>query len=78
MPAELAARDREHQSACASDFADHVLEMVDLMIEPERALTDRVIVTPTLIELSPPPLTRPIGDRSDAEALLTALRGVPA
>ena len=66
------------RAMCASNFVDHVLEIVDLMIEPDRALTDRVIVTPTLIKLSPPPEMRLIGDLSDAAGLLTALSGAPA
>jgi circadian clock protein KaiB len=66
------------RSICAGHFADHVLEIIDLMIEPDRALADRVIVTPTLIKVSPPPQIRLIGDLSDADELLTALSGVPA
>jgi circadian clock protein KaiB len=67
------------KAICSSHFADHVLEIVDLMIEPDRALADRVIVTPTLIKVSPLPQTRLIGDLSDAVKLLTALSGgVPA
>lgn len=66
------------RAMCAGHFANHVLEIVDLMIEPDRALADRVIVTPTLIKLSPPPEARLIGDLSDAVKLLTVLSGVPA
>ena len=65
------------RAICASHFANHVLEIVDLMIEPDRALTDRVIVTPTLIKVAPLPETRVIGDLSDAVKLRTALGSVP-
>lgn len=63
------------KAICALHFVDHVLEIVDLMIEPDRALADRVIVTPTLIKLSPAPELRLIGDLSDAVKLLAALGG---
>ena len=66
------------RAMCASHFTNHVLEIVDLMVEPDRALADRVIVTPTLIKVSPPPEARLIGDLSDAVKLLTTLGGVPA
>ena len=63
------------RAMCAAHFVDHVLEIVDLMIEPGRALADRVIVTPTLIKLSPAPESRLIGDLSDAVKLRAALGG---
>ena len=66
------------RAMCATHFADHELEIVDLMVEPDRAFADRVIVTPTLIKVSPSPEARLIGDLSDAVKLLTALSGVPA
>ena len=66
------------RAMCASHFTNHVLEIVDLMVEPDRALADRVVVTPTLIKVSPSPEARLIGDLSDAGKLLTTLRGVPA
>lgn len=65
------------RAICASDFADHVLEIVDLMIEPDRALADRVIVTPTLIKAWPLPEARLIGDLSDAAKLRMTLGGRP-
>jgi circadian clock protein KaiB len=64
------------RAMCEAHFADHALEIVDLMIEPERALADRVIVTPTLIKLAPAPQVRVIGDLSDAGKLRMALSGV--
>jgi circadian clock protein KaiB len=64
------------QAMCKAHFTDHALEIVDLMIEPDRALADRVIVTPTLIKLAPEPQARLIGDLSDAAKLRMALGGV--
>ena len=52
--------------------AGHALEVVDVLDHPRRALADGIIVTPTLLKLSPLPLRRLIGDLSDtAQVLLT-------
>ena len=64
------------KAMCASDFADHVLEVVDLMLEPDRALADRIVVTPTLIKLWPLPEARLIGDLSDAAKLRMAMGAI--
>lgn len=62
------------KAMCAAHFRDKSqLEVVDLMVDPQRAAADRVIVTPTLIKLSPLPEQRLIGDLSDAAKLLLAL-----
>lgn len=66
------------KAMCAEHFPDHELEVIDLMDEPQRAAADRIIVTPTLVKLSPPPEQRLIGDLSDAAKLLAALGGIPA
>jgi circadian clock protein KaiB len=60
---------------CAKHFVNHELEVVDLMVEPERAAGDRIVVTPTLVKLSPAPEQRIIGDLSDGDRLLAALGG---
>jgi circadian clock protein KaiB len=64
------------RAMCNAHFVDHALEIVDLMIEPDRALADRVIVTPTLLKLSPAPTARVIGDLSDSVKLRSALSGL--
>lgn len=51
----------------------YVLEIVDLMTHPLRALTDGIVVTPTLLKLSPLPLVRIIGTLSDTNEVLAAL-----
>jgi circadian clock protein KaiB len=64
--------------AAAEAGFDYDLEVVDLIAEPQRAFEDRVVVTPTLIKLSPLPRSIVIGDLSDREktiAALTAGRG---
>ena len=63
------------KAMCAAHFADHELEVVDLMVDPDRALADRIIVTPTLFKVSPAPQCRVIGDLSDSDKLFTTLSG---
>jgi circadian clock protein KaiB len=53
---------------------DYDLEVIDLCLEPDRALADRVVVTPTLIRLSPLPRAIVIGDLSDRQRILDVLR----
>ena len=40
---------------------------------PKRALADGIIVTPTLIKLSPSPIRRMVGDLSDRTQVLLTL-----
>jgi circadian clock protein KaiB len=49
------------------------LEVIDVLAWPERALDDDVLVTPTLIKLSPPPARRLVGDLSDWRSVLSSL-----
>jgi len=64
------------QALCNSHFASrYELEIVDLLEHPQRALTDGVIVTPTLIRLLPLPVQKVVGTLSDAEQLLHVLAG---
>jgi circadian clock protein KaiB len=62
------------RAICDRHFASaHELEIVDLLEDPRRALDDGIIVTPTLIKLSPLPVQRVIGDLSDTKQLLLTL-----
>ena len=49
------------------------LEIVDFLREPQRAMADGVIVTPTLVRLAPPPVRKVIGTLRDTLTVLTAL-----
>ncbi|MEP7051340.1 MAG: circadian clock KaiB family protein [Pseudomonadota bacterium] len=49
------------------------LEVIDVLANPARAQRDRVIVTPTLLRLSPLPELRMIGNLRDRAALLLSL-----
>jgi circadian clock protein KaiB len=62
------------RAICAKHFASgHDLEIVDLLEHPTRARADGIIVTPTLLKLSPPPVQRVIGSLSDTKQVLLAL-----
>jgi circadian clock protein KaiB len=59
---------------CDAYFAgQHTLEIVDLLLEPERALAEGIIVTPTLLKVSPSPVQRLIGSLSDSEEVVRTL-----
>lgn len=49
------------------------LEVVDFLREPQRALSDGVIVTPTLVRLAPLPVRRIIGTLRERLKVLAAL-----
>jgi circadian clock protein KaiB len=62
------------KAICDEHFlGGHELEIVDLLTEPSRALTDGIVVTPTLLKLSPLPVQRLVGNLSDAGQLLLTL-----
>jgi circadian clock protein KaiB len=59
---------------CAESLVvGHDLEIVDLLKDPSRALADGIIVTPTLLKLSPLPAMRVVGNLSDASKLMLSL-----
>jgi circadian clock protein KaiB len=62
------------RALCDEHFASaHELEIVDLLEHPQRALDDGIIVTPTLLKLSPLPVQRVIGDLSDRNQVFVTL-----
>ena len=59
---------------CQKHFPEsHRIEVVDILVQPLRALSDGVIVTPTLIKVSPAPEQQIIGNLSEEGELLRAL-----
>ena len=52
---------------------DATVDVVDCIREPQRALRDGVLVTPTLLKLGPPPTCTIVGALSDRPAVLLAL-----
>jgi circadian clock protein KaiB len=59
------------KAICDLHFAArHEIEIVDLLKHPRRALTDGILVTPTLLKLSPLPVQRVIGNLADTAQVL--------
>src|SRR5690349_12008458 len=53
------------------------LEIIDCIQEPRRALTEGVLVTPTLVKTAPGPEQRIVGALSDSRRVVAAL-GLPS
>jgi circadian clock protein KaiB len=59
---------------CKSHLPDnHQIEIVDLLQDPRRVLSDKILATPTLIKLSPAPVRKIIGDLGEEAKVLLAL-----
>ena len=52
---------------------NYQLEIVDVLKQPFRALADGVMVTPSLIKLSPPPVVQVVGNLNDKNQVQLAL-----
>ena len=62
------------KAICDEHFpTECVLEIVDLLVHPARALADGIIVTPTLLKLFPLPVQKVIGTLSDTNQVCLAL-----
>jgi circadian clock protein KaiB len=62
---------------CRKHFpGSHRIEVVDVLKEPLRALAETILVTPTLVKVSPLPEQQIIGNLSEEEEVLRAL-GLP-
>lgn len=53
--------------------SNHALEVVDVTCQPERAESENILITPTVIRRSPKPTRRVVGDLSDIKAVLYGL-----
>lgn len=49
------------------------LEIIDVLERPQLAEDEKILATPTLIKVLPPPIRRIIGDLSDTEKVLVGL-----
>jgi circadian clock protein KaiB len=49
------------------------VKVIDVMKRPKLAEDDKILATPTLIKILPPPVARIIGDLSDKEKVLLGL-----
>lgn len=62
---------------CRKHFPDsHRIEVIDVLKEPMKALSEAILVTPTLVKVSPAPEQQIIGNLSEEEEVLRAL-GLP-
>lgn len=55
------------------DASEYELEIVDVLQHPERAESEGILLTPTLIKREPPPARRLIGDLSDRRLVVSGL-----
>jgi len=49
------------------------LEIIDVLEQPQLAEEEKILATPTLIKVLPPPVRRIIGDLSDTEKVILGL-----
>jgi len=62
------------KAICETRLPDrHEIEVVDVFKNPQRALSDRIFMTPTLIRLAPAPVRRIVGTLGQTEKVLYAL-----
>jgi len=57
--------------------ARHQVELIDVLLDPMRALADGILMTPTLVKLTPLPVRRIVGSLSQIKTVLQTL-GLPA
>ena len=62
------------EAICREYLKDgHRLEVVDVLEDPQRAMAEGVLVTPSLAKLSPLPAANVVGNLSDKAKVLLAL-----
>jgi circadian clock protein KaiB len=73
--AQNSARARANLTAlCRAYLPDrHEIEVVDVFLDPQRALTDSIFMTPTLVKFAPLPLRQIVGTLSQTHTVLRAL-----
>lgn len=52
----------------------HQIEVVDVFVEPLRALAEGILMTPAVVKLSPEPIRKIIGTLGNAQIVLDALQ----
>lgn len=55
----------------------YIVEIIDVLEQPDLAEQEKILVTPTLIKQLPPPLQRIIGDMSNTQKVLLGLDLIP-
>lgn len=71
--ASTRAGENLHALCEAQGAGRFTVEVVDILREPLRAMSEGVLVTPTLVRLSPQPPVKIVGDLSDRGTVLSAL-----
>ena len=62
------------QDILEQDFQGiYALKVIDVLQNPQLAEEDKIMATPTLAKVLPPPVRKIIGDLSDREKVLTGL-----
>lgn len=62
------------EAICQECLRGHYeLESVDILQDPLRAFRDGILVTPTLVKLSPPPVCKIVGNLSERSKVLRVL-----
>jgi circadian clock protein KaiB len=51
----------------------HEIEIVDVFLQPQRALDENIRMTPTLLKISPRPIQRIVGNLSQTQRVLDTL-----
>jgi circadian clock protein KaiB len=55
----------------------HHIEILDVLVEPKRALADGIMLTPTLVKVSPDPVRKIVGTLTHRPPLMAALGLAP-
>jgi circadian clock protein KaiB len=59
---------------CEEHLAGHFrIEVVDVLEQPERAVSDQIVAIPTVVRNHPSPIRRVIGDLSNPQRVLAGL-----
>lgn len=66
---------RNLKALCQKCYGDNYsIEVVDVLLSHERAWADGVIVTPTMVRLSPLPAVQIVGNLSDTDQVLSVIQ----
>jgi circadian clock protein KaiB len=76
-PNSTAARANLERLLVGCPPGSYNIEIVDCLTEPLRAIQEGVLVTPTLLRVSPPPRQTIIGTLSESGRVVSALGIVP-
>lgn len=66
------------KSICKNELGGrYELVVIDVLERPQLAEDEKILATPTLVKVLPPPLARVIGDLSNTEKVLVGLNMEP-